>query len=83
MKQVILFSGEWCQPCKLFKPTFNKVALETLGVNFQTIDVDTADPRITELGIRGVPTTVVLENGQIIRKQSGNMNESQLKELIK
>jgi thioredoxin-like negative regulator of GroEL len=34
------------------------------------------------MGIRGVPTTVVLENGQVVKKQSGNMMAEQLKQFI-
>jgi thioredoxin 1 len=83
MKHIIRFTANWCSPCKVYAPTFERVASEIPGMKFETIDVDSADPRIIEYGIRGVPTTVVLENGNVIRKQSGNMSEIQLKELIK
>jgi len=82
MKQVIRFTATWCGPCKMYAPTFERVASETAGVQFETIDVDSNDPRIAEMGIRGVPTTVVLENGQVVKKQSGNMGTEQLKQFI-
>lgn len=82
MKQVIRFTAAWCGPCKMYTPIFNKVASETPGVNFETIDVDTSDPRVTEYGIRNVPTTIVLENGQVIQKQTGLIQEQQLKQLV-
>jgi thiol-disulfide isomerase/thioredoxin len=82
MKQVIRFTAAWCGPCKMYAPTFERVASETAGVQFKTIDVDSGDPLIMELGIRNVPTTVVLEGDKVLQKQSGNMGAEQLKQLI-
>lgn len=81
MKKVIRYTGSWCQPCKIYAPKFEKVASETPGVEFETIDVDSGDPRLLEHGIRNVPTTVVIENNQV-RKQTGNMSVDQLKAFI-
>ena len=82
MKQVIRFTATWCGPCKMYAPTFERVASETPGVRFKTIDVDSGDPLIMELGIRNVPTTVVLEGNQVLQRQSGNIGAEQLKQLI-
>lgn len=82
MKQVIRFTATWCGPCKMYAPIFEKVASETPGVQFKTIDVDSGDPLIIKLGIRNVPTTVVLNGEEVISKQSGNIGETQLKQMI-
>jgi len=82
MKQVIRFTAAWCGPCKMYAPTFERVASETAGVQFKTVDVDSGDPLVMELGIRNVPTTVVLENGKVVQKQSGMIGAEQLKQLI-
>jgi len=81
MKQVIRFTASWCSPCKVYASTFEKVSIENLGVEFKTIDADSGDPRILEFGIRNLPTTVVVENGNI-RKQTGIMSVEQLKNFI-
>lgn len=82
MKQVIRFTATFCGPCKMYAPIFDKVASETTGVQFKTIDVDSGDPLITELGIRNVPTTVILNDREVIAKQSGMIGETQLKQMI-
>ena len=82
MKQVIRFTAAWCGPCKMYAPIFERVATATEGVQFKTIDVDSGDPLIMELGIRNVPTTVVLEGNQVLQRQSGNIGAEQLKQLI-
>jgi len=81
MKTVIKYGATWCGPCKMYAPTFDRVASEFQGAQFQSVDVDSGDPRILEHGVRNVPTTVVIENGQV-RKQTGNMSANQLKAFI-
>lgn len=81
MKQVLRFTANWCQPCKAYAPTFEKVVSEISGVSSQTIDVESGDPRIVEYGIRNIPTTIVIENNQI-RKQYGVLRENQLRDFI-
>ena len=82
MKKVIRYTAAWCGPCKIFAPTFNQVAAETPGVQFETVDVDSGHQSIMENGIRNVPTTVVVEADGTIRKQSGNMSADALKAFI-
>lgn len=82
MKQVIRFTASWCGPCKMYAPIFEKVASETSGIKFETIDVDSGDQRVIEYGIRNIPTTVILEGDKIISKQTGLIKEDQLKQMI-
>lgn len=82
MKQVIRFTASWCGPCKMYAPIFEKVASETSGIKFETIDVDSGDQRVIEYGVRNIPTTVILEGDKIISKQTGLIKEDQLKQMI-
>lgn len=82
MKQVIRFTASWCGPCKMYAPIFEKVASETSGIKFETIDVDSGDQRVIEYGVRNIPTTVVLEDNKVISKQTGLIKEDQLKQMI-
>jgi len=67
MKEVIVFSAQWCGQCQPFKK-----ALEQQGVSFENIDVDEQEEKVAKLGIRGLPTTLILENGVEIKRISGN-----------
>ena len=82
MKKVIRFTASWCGPCKMFAPVFDRVASQTPGIQFETIDVDSGDKLVLEHGIRNVPTTVVVEANGTVRKQSGNMSADALKTFI-
>jgi len=81
MKTVIKYYTNNCAPCKAYTPAFEQVASQTPGVQFQSIDASSGDPRILEHGVRNVPTTVVIENGQV-RKQTGAMSVDQLRAFI-
>jgi thioredoxin 2 len=82
MKTVIKYGAAWCGPCNVYNPKFNEAAATISGVNFQTIDVDSGDPRILEHGIRNVPTTVVIDENGSVRKQTGVLSVDQLRQFI-
>ena len=83
-KQVIKFYANWCGPCKVYGPTFTKVRQELEGdIEFLEINVEEDTENLSgQHKVRGIPHTVVLENGEEIKSQSGRLSEEQLKELI-
>ena len=48
--------AQWCGPCKIFKPTFQKMAEEQTDVLFCKIDVDEFHDLVADHGIRSIPT---------------------------
>jgi len=83
-KQVIKFFADWCGPCKIYGPTFTKVRQELEGdIEFLEINVEEDTENLSgQYGVRGIPHTVVLEDGKEVKSQSGRLTEEQLKELI-
>ena len=84
-KQVIKFYADWCGPCKVYAPSFTKVReeLESDEITFLEINVENDPENLAgEHGVRGIPHTVVLEDGKQVQAQSGRLSEEQLKELI-
>jgi thioredoxin 1 len=69
MKQLYYFSAEWCQPCKALGPTMNRVA-EQIQVN--KINIDYEADVVQRYGVRNIPTVILVENGQEVRRFSGN-----------
>ena len=68
MKQIFYFTAEWCGPCKSLGPVMEKVA-ETVPV--EKINIDYETDRTKSAGIMSVPTVVLAENGQEVRRFVG------------
>jgi len=69
MKQIWYFTADWCAPCKALGPTMNRVA-EQIQVN--KINIDYEADVVQKYGVRNIPTVVLVENGQEVRRFSGN-----------
>ena len=82
-KVVVDFYADWCGPCKQMEPIFEKVASETKDVKFVRLNVDYAQELSLKYGAYSIPFLVVFENGEVVETNTGLINESTLKELIK
>ena len=74
MKEYLYFSAPWCGPCKMLSPVMEQVS-NTIPVN--KINVDEQPDFAQKYGIRSVPTVVLLEGGQEVKRHIGvkNLNE--------
>ncbi|TXT60011.1 MAG: Thioredoxin [Promethearchaeota archaeon] len=80
---VIDFWATWCAPCMSFAPIFEQLHQE-YGEHFifSKVNVD-ANPQIAQTyGITGIPTTLFLKNGQVLRKQVGAVGYQTMKILL-
>lgn len=82
MKKVIRYTAEWCGPCKVYAPIFNRVAASNPGTIFETVDVDQNPLQAQSHNIRSVPTTVVAVNGNVVKSVSGVLQEKELQTLV-
>ncbi len=80
MKSLKCFSATWYGPCKVFKPVMQEIASQ--GSNVEFIDVDEQSDVAAEFGVRSVPTTVVMENGQEVDRFVGAIPKEQVLERI-
>jgi thioredoxin 1 len=83
-KQVIKFYANWCGPCKVYGPTFERVKQDLQDIiEFKEIDVEQDEENLSaEYKVKGIPMTVLLEDGEVKKSQSGRMGELQLREFI-
>lgn len=73
----------WCGPCKAMGPAIDWLAEKYQGrIVVGKCDAETNDQVCEELGIKSVPTVIVFQNGQEIKRVSGLMLKDALDKLV-
>jgi thioredoxin 2 len=80
---VVDFWAEWCGPCKMMAPHFERVAKQfEPAVRFAKLDTDANPNTAGRFNIRSIPTLIVFKNGREIARQSGAMDANKLSSWI-
>lgn len=74
MKQYLYFSAPWCGPCRTLGPIMEQVN-GTIPV--QKINVDENSEMAQQYNVRNIPTVVLVENGQEIKRIIGVRNTNE------
>jgi thioredoxin 1 len=73
------FWAEWCGPCKMIAPVLEEVAVSHAGkIKIAKLDVDENREIAAKYQIRGIPTLIVLKNGEEVARKVGALSKSQL-----
>jgi len=75
MRKILYFTAAWCAPCKALSPIMDSLQGQ---INFDKIDVDINTDLSAQYGVRGVPSLVLVENGNEV----GRLVGAQTKESI-
>lgn len=80
---VVDIYADWCGPCKMYAPVFEEVSRKNWQrAEFFKIDSEMNPEFSARYNVRGIPTTLVFQNGQLKTAQSGLLNQQQLESLI-
>ncbi|GLB51975.1 thioredoxin [Neptunitalea chrysea] len=80
---LIDFYAEWCGPCKMMAPILHNVKNDMGNqVSILKIDVDKNQELAAKYQIRGVPTLMIFKEGKQLWRQSGVVQEQQIKEVL-
>jgi thioredoxin 1 len=80
---LIDFFATWCGPCQMLTPILKQVK-DSLGerVSVIKIDVDNNQELASKMGVRGVPTMMLYQNGQQLWRQSGVLSKEEIIQII-
>ncbi len=76
------FWAEWCGPCKMFGPIFEKASEENDDITFGKIDTDQEQALAQGFDIRSIPTLMAIRDGIVVFAQPGAIPAPALTDLI-
>jgi len=79
MKQIFYFTAPWCEPCQVLGPIMDKVAQQ---MPVEKINIDYEMDRARSANVMSVPTVVLTQNGQEIRRFVGARSYEQVIQFI-
>lgn len=77
MKRILRFTASWCGPCKTLA---QNLEIANLSMPIEVVDIDVHPELAQEYGIRGVPTLVMLEENNEVKRVVGSKTVNQLQE---
>jgi len=80
MKKLFYFSADWCVPCQSFSPVMDRIK-STIPV--EKINIEYETDRTKAANVTSIPTVVLVENGEEIRRFYGPRSYEQVLEFIK
>ncbi|MGQ0690042.1 MAG: thioredoxin TrxC [Limnobacter sp.] len=76
------FWADWCGPCKVYGPQFEKLANLRGDIRFVKVDSDQAQQASHRYQVRSIPTTILFKHGKEIARVSGALSSSQLEQWL-
>ncbi|WP_100810018.1 MULTISPECIES: thioredoxin [unclassified Microbacterium] len=76
------FWAEWCGPCRMFGPVFEKASEQHSDIVFGKIDTEAERQLAAGFNITSIPTLMAFRDGIIVFAQPGALAAPQLQQLI-
>ena len=79
MRKLFYFTAPWCQPCQALGPIMDKVGQQ---MYIEKINIDYEMDRARSANVMSVPTVILVENGQEVRRFTGMRSYEQVMQFI-
>ncbi|MCI8720630.1 MAG: thioredoxin [Oscillospiraceae bacterium] len=76
------FWASWCGPCMALAPTVDEVAEEQSAVAVGKVNVDDEPELARQYRIMSIPTLMLFQNGEPVRREVGGKSKSELLEMM-
>ncbi len=82
-KPVLLdFWAAWCNPCQRLLPIIDEVAAERADIKVAKVNIDDSRDLARKYKVMSIPTLVLFENGQEIRRVVGPGSKDEVLEML-
>jgi len=83
MLQLNKYSAVWCQPCRTLSANLGQIDLDAADISLNEFDVDLLERSVLkDLGIRGVPTLILVRDGVEIGRKTGALTPDELRKFL-
>lgn len=79
---LIDFWAEWCGPCRMFGPVYDKLSEEFPDVVFGKVDTEAQQGLGAAFNITSIPTLMAIRQGVVLFSQAGALPEPELRKLV-
>lgn len=77
------FWAPWCGPCKMLAPVIEGIADDYAGkVKICKLNTDEHQEAAVEFGISAIPTVILLNGGEIVKKWVGLISKTNIADAI-
>ncbi|MEY3561858.1 MAG: thioredoxin [Actinomycetota bacterium] len=76
------FWAEWCGPCRMFGPIFEKASETHTDIRFGKVDTEAQQQLAGMAGISSIPTLMIFRDGILLFNEPGALPAPALEDLV-
>lgn len=76
---IVDFYADWCGPCKVMAPEFEKAAAELKDVKFGKLNIDGHQDIAGRFMVMSIPTVIFFKDGEQVDRHTGALSAEDIK----